>query len=246
MLSLLVASSLALALDPPALDPAPWQAVLTAHVDAAGRVDYAAVKASGALDGYLQAVAAAPLPQDKAQRIALWINAYNALTVDLVADNWPLGSIMELDGGKVWDTRRFVVAGESLTLNELEHKRLRPITDGRIHAALNCASKGCPALPRTAFDAATLDTQLSHAARAWASSNALVIDKTQGSVQVSRIFEWFAEDFTSGPHPAGTEGALGSALAWIASYSNAEQAEYLRAGGFGTGWAEYDWKVNGR
>lgn len=241
MLSLLVASSLALA-----VDSAPWQAVLTAHVDASGRVDYAAIKASAPLDGYLQALATTPVPAGQAERTALWINAYNALTVDLIADNWPMSSIMDLDGGKVWDTRRFTVAGESLTLNELEHKKLRPITDGRIHAALNCASKGCPALPRTAFQATTLDSQLSQAARAWVASNALVVDKTRGTVQVSRIFEWFAEDFSTSPLPPGTSGAQGNGIAWAAGYASTEQAAWLRAGGYTVSWAEYDWKVNGR
>lgn len=239
---------LALARPAAALDHAPLQAVLTAHVAADGRVDYAAIARSEALDPYLEALAAAPLPADPGQRLALWINAYNALTIDLVADSWPLGSIMELDGGKVWDTRRYTVAGEQLTLNQLEHERIRPVADGRVHAAINCASLGCPPLSRAVYTAEGLQAQLDAAARAWAVGNAVVIDRQAGTARFNAIFDWFGEDFVveGDAAPPGLSGELAEAAAWVAAYAPPDTAAWLRAGGYQASFGTYDWAINAR
>lgn len=228
------------------LDHQPWQAVLSAHVGADGRVDYAAIEASGALEGYVAALATATEPQDPDARLAFWINAYNALTVDLVADAWPLSSIRDLDAGKVWDTRRFVVAGQALTLNQVEHERIRPLGDGRIHAAVNCASLGCPALAREAYQGPTLQAQLDAAARRWVATNAWVADRAAGTVRFNQIFEWYADDFVRATPPPGQGGALGQAAAWVAGYAPVADAAWLRSGAFQAAWADYDWSVNGR
>lgn len=228
------------------LEVGPWQAVLTAHVGADGRVDYAAIEATGAVEAFVAALATAPEPAGADERLAFWINAYNALTVDLVSDAWPLASIRDLDGGKVWDTRRFVVAGQALTLNQIEHERIRPLGDGRIHAAVNCASAGCPPLSREAFQGPRLQAQLDAVARGWAASNAAVIDRAGGTVRFNQIFQWYADDFAGGAAPAGQGGALGQAAAWVAGFSAPADAAWLRAGAYQADWATYDWAVNGR
>ncbi|RME25362.1 MAG: DUF547 domain-containing protein [Deltaproteobacteria bacterium] len=244
MMSLLL--SVALATPARAVDHDAFQRVLSTYVDARSRVDYAGIHQAGALDGYLADIAAAELPASRNERIALWINAYNALTIDLIADAWPVASIRDLDGGKVWDTRRFTVAGESLTLNDIEHRRLRPLTDGRIHAAVNCASLGCPPLPRTVFRGATLDSQLDAAAESWVASNAVAIDRDHNTVRFSRIFDWYAEDFAveGDPDPPGLSGRKAEAANWVAAHADPDTAAFLRAGGYTAEWDRYDWSVN--
>ena len=123
-----------------------WGETLSTHVSLAG-VDYQAIGPTG-LDPYLAQLAGADLSSaSKAEKMAFWINAYNALTVDLISENQEISSIRDLDRGKVWDARKFTVAGQQLSLNDIEHGTLRPMGDARVHAALNCASKGCPPLP---------------------------------------------------------------------------------------------------
>ena len=181
-----------------AMDHSSLQSVLSTHVDAAGNVDYAAVQATGALDEYLTALETAAEPGGRADKMAFWINAYNALTVDLIADNFPLSSIKELDGGDPWESRRFTVAGQLVTLNHIEHMILRPMGDARIHAAVNCASRGCPPLPRVAFTGARLDEQLNAVSTAWIQSNGITVDVEHGMVSLSKIFEWYGDDFVPG------------------------------------------------
>lgn len=226
-------------------DHAGFQRVLDAHLRA-GRVDYAAIRADPApLDAYvasLATVAVDALPA--ADRTAFWINAYNALTVDLVAGEWPVASIRDLDGGKVWDTRRFPVAGRSVTLNDIEHRVLRPLGDARIHAALNCASIGCPPLAPTVYTGAALDAQLDAASRRFVADTTLV----GGALTVNRIFDWYGEDFVPAWGRAhrdlpGLEGKAEAAANFVAAYAP-EKAAAVRAGSYAVRYAEYDWAVN--
>lgn len=236
-------SSLALA----APDTAAYQAVLDAHLSR-GRVDYGAVKASGALDGYLAGLETAAEPAGRAEKMAFWINAYNALTIDLIADEWPVSSIMDLDGGKVWDTRSFTVAGRSVTLNAIEHQILRPMGDARIHAAVNCASIGCPPLYPKAFTGAGLEGQLAAASRAWMQTNGVKVDPAGKQVTLSKIFEWYGDDFVprADTDVPGLDGKREAAVDFAADHLPAETAAFLRSGGYSLGYHAYDWKVNGQ
>lgn len=230
-----------------AFDPthAGLQAVLDARVRGDG-VDYAGLRAEPApLDAYLRSLATASLDgRPRAEVVAFWINAYNALTIDVVADAWPLASIRDLDGGKVWDTRRFPVAGQSVTLNHIEHAILRPLGDARVHGALNCASRGCPPLAGEAYVGARLDAQLDAAARRLAAPATL----SGGRLVVSRIFEWFGGDFVLGYGAArrdlpGLDGAAEAAANFVAAH-RPDLAGPLGAGGYTVTFAEYDWAVN--
>lgn len=214
-----------------------YQAVLTARVSG-GRVDYSGLKAApAALDAVLVEVSAAPVASFSAsQKKAFYINAYNALTLDLIADSYPVASIRDLDGGKVWDTRSFSVGGERLTLNAIENTKLRTLGDPRIHAAINCAAVSCPPLQSRAFVAETLDTQLDAATRAWVST----MNVSGGVISVSKIFEWFSVDFA---RYGGT--AQAAALGFIGAYAPADKAAALKAG-VDVRFLEYDWKLNGR
>ena len=235
-----------------------YGAVLSAYV-ANGKVDYAGIKAiksveapgwvpgtpAPPLDNVLAAFAGADLSTfSESQRKAFYLNAYNALTLDLVADNYPLNSIRDLDGGKVWDTRRFPVAGAQLSLNQIENDKLRTLGDPRIHAAINCAALSCPPLSSTPFVATALDLQLDMLASAWARS----IRSSASTIQLSRIFDWFSADFlnTYGvsrfdiPNLSGKEEA---ALNFIAAYDPA-RAPLLHSGALTVTFEEYNWALN--
>lgn len=223
------------------------QTVLSAR-SSGGKVDYAGLRANPAdLDTYLRELATAPVASMSAsEKKAFWINAYNALTLDLVADNYPLKSILDLDGGKVWDTRKFSVGGSSMTLNDIENKQLRTLGDPRIHAAINCASKGCPPLSSKVFLASTLESQLDAQARAWAALQPL----SGGTLTVSSIFDWFGEDFTKLYGPAyrdlpGLEGEQEAAVNFVARYDSARAAS-LTGGGIQVVYGDYSWALNAR
>ncbi len=223
--------------------------LLTSQVSGAG-VDYVGLRAQATtLDAYLAELEQADLSgATKAQQEAFWINAYNALTLDLVVDEWPVASIRDLDGGKVWDRRTWIVAGRTVTLNDIEHEILRPLGDPRIHAAINCASKGCPPLRAGAFTATGLDGQLDQAASAWARGNAVVIGADR--VGLNRIFDWFGEDFVAGYGAGhhdipGVDGKQEAALNFVAAHLPEDTRTRLQAGGYTVYYTTYDWTVNG-
>jgi len=227
-------------------DHAAWNTSLQAHVTPAG-VDYAALGPTG-LDAYLKTLETADVAaMSRDEQMAFWINAYNALTLDLIAENPGISSIRDLDNGSPWTARRFPVAGKSLTLDAIEHQILRPMGDARIHAAINCASAGCPPLVNTAFTAEQLDAQLEAASRSWVNTNAVRVE--DDVVYLSAIFDWFGDDFVptygASLHDVpGVEGKLEAGVNFVAQHSEPAQAERLRAGGFDVRIADYDWSLN--
>ncbi len=139
-----------------------------------------------------------PLQYSKAEQYAYWVNLYNAITVDLILDNYPIKSITKLGGlfsFGPWDENVVVINGKNLTLNDIEHRILRPIwQDPRTHYAINCASLGCPNLQAKAFTAENTQTLLEHAAKSFINSKKGVT--VQGdTAQISSIYDWFAIDF---------------------------------------------------
>ena len=119
------------------------------------------------------------IPVSPQEQKAFWINAYNLLTLDLIVDHPQISSIRELHNGEPWKKESFVVSGQSITLDEIEHKILRPLGDPRIHAAINCASKGCPPLQPFAYQGNQLNTQLDVACRNWMATNAYFLSTSQ-------------------------------------------------------------------
>ena len=191
------------------------------------------------LDGYLSEVANANADGfTKEQQLAFYVNAYNAYTINLILTEKP-ASILDLDGGKVWQTRKHGVARKSITLNDLEHGLIRKLEDGRIHAVVNCASKGCPPLPPKPIKPENLQTQLDDAAKRWVRTNAFKLD---GSVaQLSKIFDWYAEDFTGMAKDAATNDEKFKAGAkFITKYGG----DLTAAKSFE--WADYSWKLNAK
>ena len=185
-------------------------------------------------------------PLSPEQQLALYVNAYNAHTLATVLDAMPLKSIMDLDGGKVWDTRTFPVGGRSLTLNQIEHEHIRKLGDGRIHAVVSCASRGCPALPPDPLRAQTCEAQLTSAARSWAGTNAFRVDG--GTVYLSSIFDWYGEDLA--PYAKGdlakVDGKAEAALWFLSTVVGEKERVRLLSGELDAAWASYDWTLNRR
>jgi len=139
-----------------------------------------------------------PRQYARAVQKAYWINLYNALTVKLIVDNYPVKSITKLGGFfsfGPWDDEIITITGQSLSLNDIEHKILRPIfKDNRIHYAVNCASLGCPNLSKTVYTAQNMEQMLETAAKAFVNHPRGV--RFKGSkIIVSSIYHWYKEDF---------------------------------------------------
>jgi hypothetical protein len=198
-----------------------------------GLFDYGAVTAQekAALSSLLQAVGQADLKQaSPAVKKAFYINAYNLLVVGAVVERYPLPSVKEVPG--FFDQRTFAVAGERLTLNDLENKRLRePFQDPRIHFVLVCAARGCPPLIPGAYVPETLEKQLSEQTRrAFDDASFVRVVQPKKQVLVSEIFNWYAPDF-----PAGPKGVI--------SFLNTYRSAPVPAG-FQVGYYPYDWALN--
>ncbi len=182
-----------------------WDTLLQEHVNDAGWVDYEGfLKDSVRLNKYLDLLGNHH-PNDKNwsenERKAYWINAYNAFTVKLIMDYYPVASIKDIKNGipfvnTVWDIKFIEIEGQTYDLNNIEHGIIRPrFKDPRIHFVVNCASVSCPKLQNRAFMANKLDEQLDEAAREFLddeSRNKL----SENEVQLSKIFTWYKGDFT--------------------------------------------------
>jgi hypothetical protein len=193
------------------VDHSLWDRLLKTYVvpasDGINRVDYARFKSAGHQDlktyiAALQGVDVAGL--DRPEQFAFWANLYNAKTIDIVLDKYPVKSIKDirLGGGVVaavtggpWKAKVLKIGATELSLDDIEHGILRPLfKDARVHYAVNCASYGCPNLGHEAFTGKKLDAQLDAAARAYVNSPRGA--RFDGEVlTVSSIYSWFEDDF---------------------------------------------------
>ena len=230
---------------------------LTAVYDTAlsgGLIDYAGLRAKPQqLDAYVaQLIATTPAQHAKwsrDQRFAFWINAYNAFTIQLVRDKGPVKSIKDLGGifSSPWE-KKFIPMpafdpdgkNKKLTLDEIEHKLIRPVfQDARVHAAINCASMGCPPLRATAFQAEGLGDQLQDQVGVWLNdATRNQVAPAGGKLKISKIFDWFEKDFGKNDE---------AVVRWIADNVGDESiARTLRAGAksLKVRYLSYDWKLN--
>ncbi len=175
-----------------------WEWMLSTYVDGSGVVNYSAWR--GQLDALKEVVQRMGMqaPGDnasRAEKMAYWINLYNASTVLLIVDNYPVSSIMDLDKGKVWDRKWIKVGDKLLSLNNIENDILRPqFQDPRIHFAVNCAAKSCPPLWNHAWTAANLEKTLDERTRLFINHPAYN-EISPSAIRISKIFEWYAKDF---------------------------------------------------
>ncbi|MCI4670907.1 MAG: DUF547 domain-containing protein [Bacteroidia bacterium] len=207
-----------------------WDGLLKKYVSTSGKVNYKGLKAEvGKLNTYLELLKSqAPGSSWSAKETkAYWINAYNAFTVKLILDNFPISSITKLD--KPWDTAFINIGGKAYTLNDIEHKILRPTyKDARIHFAVNCASGSCPKLLNEAYTAGKLESQLNKQTRSYL-NNGKDNKVAANSLQLSKIFKWYKDDFNS----------AGGVAAFVNKYTSVDVAKDAVIS-----YLDYDWSLN--
>ena len=179
-----------------------------------------------------------PRKFSRAEQRAYWINLYNALTVALVIDFYPVESIREIHGGLFnsgpWDEKLIEIARQKLTLNDIEHRILRPVfRDPRTHYAINCASIGCPNLATQAYTKANMERLLDEGARAFI-NHPRGVSLADGRLQTSSIYKWFSVDFG-----ASTADLIDHLL----FYAQPELAKKLQSFNGEIAYA-YDWQLN--
>lgn len=184
-----------------------WNNLLKKNVSVDGKVNYKGfIKDSAELNRYLKLLTNNP-PNEKKwsanEQKAFWINAYNAFTVKLVTNYYPLKSIKDI-GSKIqipfvntpWDVKFIFIGNEKMDLNTIEHGQLRKkFDDPRIHFVIVCASKSCPTLLNEAFDPVNLDQQLDNQARVFL-KDSFRNKISENNPQLSKLFDWYKMDFT--------------------------------------------------
>ena len=169
--------------------------LLQTHVSSSGKVNYNGFKANRtALRNYISSLGD-HMPNNTwttEDKLAYWINAYNAMTIDLILRNPSVKSIKDID--KPWDQRLWKLDKKWYNLDEIEHQILRKMDEPRIHFAIVCASVSCPKLQNKAFTASNLDNQLTNATKEFLSDKSKN-NLSKSNVKLSKIFKWFAKDF---------------------------------------------------
>ncbi len=239
----------------PTYDVSDYDQLLRTCVTSEGWVDYAGLsRERDALNRFLEQLARVSPNEfkDSSERLAFWINAYNAFTLADVLDAVyrKHKSVRQVSG--FFDGKQHLVAGKQLTLDEIE-KRGRDLHDPRIHFAIVCASASCPKLQRFAYTGQGLDHQLDQAAREFLADpqRGLRFDAKRSELHVSPIFEWYAGDFTGTSSGAGSLWARAKAtvsgselLDFIARYATAETAQHIRENHPKLHYFSYDWSLN--
>ena len=223
-----------------------WAELLRRYVDADGLVDYSGWKQSSEdmqrLDEYLAALSRSDEVRDATaeQRLAFWINAYNAVTVRGILREYPTTSIQNhvarVWGSNFWRDLKLIVGDRRYSLGEIEHAVLRRMNEPRIHFAIVCASRGCPRLLNEAYSAERLEEQLSRNTLAFfADPTKCSLDVTQNELHLSPILDWFAADFG-----ASTPAVLQRIVNWLPESAQAvAQSKDVRVK-----YLDYDWNLN--
>lgn len=229
-------------------------ALLTRYVilppDGVTRVRYAALKASTedtrALDAWIaEAATRRPSEMARPEAFAFWANLYNALTLKVVLERYPVHSIRDIRSTGVpldpkawlgpWRTRLITVEGKRMSLDDIEHGTMRAtFRDPRVHYAVNCASIGCPNLWPRAWQATTLEAELNAAASAYINHPRGVTVLPDGRLRVSSIYYWFREDF------GGNDGGI---IAHLKRYASPPLSQRLSETSSIAG-DTYDWALN--
>ncbi len=201
-----------------------------------GQVNYPGVQANPEFKRYIEALAAPVKLDSKSDKLVYYMNAYNALAMQGIIDGLsPSGFIGRQ---RYFKSKEWKLAGEEITLYNLEHKILRPLGDARIHFAIVCASRSCPKLRSDAYTGAKLEAQMDDNARAFINdSTRNRFNKEKKSAEISEIFKWFAEDFNA---------SAGSVQKFIAKYvADADVAKGLAAEQYKISYLDYNWNLNG-
>jgi hypothetical protein len=237
-----------------------WSQLLKEHVRwnvnrTASQVDYAGfLDKQTALSQYLKRLSAVSRPEfdswNRDQQLAFLINAYNAFTVELILTEYPdTESIKELGSffSSPWKKKFFRLLDKPQNLDGIEHDLIRGSGRYReplIHFAVNCASIGCPALMDEAFVAEKINQQLLESTRSFLNDRSRNrFDANTGTLEISSIFDWYAEDFTKGWRGYGSlHDFFRTHADWITDDEAA--AERLVGGKLKIEFLVYDWKLN--
>ncbi|WP_299228368.1 DUF547 domain-containing protein [uncultured Psychroserpens sp.] len=206
-----------------------FDSVLKTYVSSKGNVDYKSLKNNPEnLRVYIKSLGT-HLPNElwsKNDKLAFWINAYNAMTIDLIIRNYPVKSIKDIKDP--WDQRLWKLGSKWYNLNEIEHQILRKMNEPRIHFAIVCASFSCPKLENTAYNGSELETQLNTVTKSFL-SDGTKNNISQNTLELSKIFKWFAKDFKEN----------GSLIDFLNSYTDVEISDSAKKS-----YKDYNWDLN--
>ena len=239
--------------------------VLKTYVDDRGMVNYKGLKSDREkLDAFVRAMErldpAVFERWSKSEQIAFWINAYNALILKTIIDNYPITpsffklavfprhSIWHISG--VWDDIKHPIMGRPMSLNAIEHETLRKdFNEPRLHVSIVCAAMSCPPLRDEPFTGKRLEAQLEDQARRFvANPQNFQTDRAARRVELSSIFKWFGEDFiaTYGTDErfSGHGEAVRAVLSFVSRYLVSEDRDYLDTHPYSIHYTDYDWSLN--
>lgn len=216
--------------NPIPMDHSAWNSLLNSHVTADGKVDYLGFKKNKSqLDVYFQLLRK-QVPGDswlENEKLAYWINAYNAFTVALIVDHYPIKSIMDIKDA--WDIKFIHLGDQTYSLNEIEHEIIRKKFDEpRIHFALVCAAVSCPVLLNEAYTADKLEQQLQQQGELFINDPSKNLIKNN-KAKVSQLFNWFGDDFTKN----------GTLIDYLNQFSETKMEPKANIE-----FMEYNWKLN--
>ncbi len=206
-----------------------WDNLLQKHVSDQGTVNYNGLKKDfKILKTYLISLTKNTPKEDwpKSDQLAYWMNAYNAFTIKLIIDNYPIKSIKEIKDP--WDFRFIKLEKKWYTLNDIEHRILRKMKDPRIHFGINCASLSCPKLLNKAFTSHNVNQELEKLTSDFINDPRQNLI-TKNTIQLSKLFTWFAKDFK-------TKGSL---ISFLNQYSKITIDETAKKS-----FKKYDWRLN--
>ena len=245
LFSLLILSSIHQEISAATFDHSKFDQILKHYVDQQGLVDYNRISKSSRFKEYMESLKSVKVEElSRNGQLALWLNAYNAVTIDKVIKWKPKKSVRETLIPEVWTSTKFfttrdhVVAGRRLSQDDIEHEILRKeLKDPRIHFAIVCASSSCPPLARFAFTEENVQANLEEETRKYInSSRGTRIGYAENTFYLSKIFDWFSSDFKS---------KSDTVLGFIKPYLSKEAMSFLERDPK-ISYIHYDWALNAK
>jgi hypothetical protein len=210
-------------------------ALLSVNVDENGMVDYAVFKNNNEFNNYIRAIESADISGfSKEDKLAFYINAYNATVIKNVIDHLPINSPMDVDG--FFNKIKHTIAGKEITLDELEHQYALKIEPVLSHFGLVCAAISCPKLIRTAYKSENVFKQLEENGRVYFNdSDKNRLDRGNNILYLSEIFKWFQDSFVK---------KYGSLKETAMHFMNESDAKFLKENDITIKYMKYNWQLN--